>query len=481
MRRLLAVIFSVVVLAAAPPASSQVEFAADGPVLQLQLNEGRLVTLPRPVNFVYVGNPGIVDVDVNTSAPQLMNLVAVGVGETTVSVIDGNGEVMINRRIQVEPNVAKMLEIIEAVIPGYPIKAQAVNGTVLLEGTVDTSDQAETIRGIAERFVGDPALILNRLTVDTPNQVHIRVRVAEVRRDLISQLGIDWQNIAATFGQFSLGLATGNTGVADTILFQSFNQRNILSGGNLGDPLTLGANNDLTLGLNAVIDALANNDLVTLLAEPNLTTLSGENGSILIGGEIPYLVPQQQSITVEFREFGIRLDVTPTVISNDRINLLVAPEVSELTSDGAVDLLIAPEVTVTTPAFRVRRAESTVELGSGQSFVLGGLISADMEQSLAKVPGLGDLPVLGRLFQSETYRRRETELLIIVTPYLVRPADRKDLITAQTDLPLRSDVEGWLGQPREGPPADSRGNFSTSPNQTPEPMSLSGPVGYVME
>ena len=197
--------------------------------------------------------------------------------------------------------------------------------------------------------------------------------------------------------------------------------------------------------VNAAIDALAEEGLVNVLAEPNLTALSGETASFLAGGEFPIPIDNgNNGLTIEFKEFGISLAFTPTVLSADRISLKVRPEVSDLSEKGAITVN-----GLVIPALATRRAETTVELGSGQSFAIGGLMSSDIQNRLSKYPGLGDLPVLGALFRSTRFQSNETELVILVTPYLVRPVDEPAHGAADRRLP---GAERHRAHPR-GPPA----------------------------
>jgi pilus assembly protein CpaC len=234
---------------------------------------------------------------------------------------------------------------------------------------------------------------------------------------------------------------------------------------------------------NLTVDALAQEGLITILAEPNLTATSGQPASFLAGGEFPVPVAGSAAngiatITVAFKEFGIRLDFTPTVIDAQHVSLRVRPEASQLTNTGAVSVPITANNTVTIPALTVRRAETTVELGSGQSFVLAGLLQHTLEQDISKVPGLGDIPILGQLFRSQRFQKNETELVIIVTPYLVKPASTVAALQSPTDgFVTPHDVQTIINGAtyRQTLPAGEKVRVA------PGAQGLVGPVGFRMD
>jgi pilus assembly protein CpaC len=274
------------------------------------------------------------------------------------------------------------------------------------------------------------------------------VRVAEVSRQITKQLGFNWEAIVSP-GNFSFGLATGRNaflGGGATLFPTDFDIDRVIS--RAPSPANVTAIPGSLFGnfqsrratVNTLIDALADQGLITVLAEPNLTAISGQTASFLAGGEFP--IPVQQSgsangaITIEFKQFGVSLAFVPTVLANDHISIKVRPEVSQLSSQGAITL-----DNITVPALTVRRAETTVELGSGDSFAIAGLIQNNTNTDLNKFPGLGDLPVLGPLFRSTSFQRNESELVIIVTPFVVRPANAQALGLPTDGFQPASDLE----------------------------------------
>jgi pilus assembly protein CpaC len=266
----------------------------------------------------------------------------------------------------------------------------------------------------------------NRLAVDTPLTVNLQVRVVEVQRTVTRQLGINWNVLVHDSGGFITGLSVVNR---------------LIDATNLPDHFAIGYNG-ANGSVNAIVDALAQDQLAVILAEPNLTAQSGETASFLAGGEYPIPIAQQSNtISVEYKQYGVSLAFIPTVLSANRISLKVRPEVSELTNQGSVDISNGSQ-TLHIPALTVRRADTTVELASGQSFTIAGLLSDNSTQNARGLPSLGELPVIGALFRSTAFQRGQTELVIVVTPYLVRGVrDPTALVTPTRDMVLSNDLD----------------------------------------
>jgi pilus assembly protein CpaC len=276
--------------------------------------------------------------------------------------------------------------------------------------------------------------------------VTLKVKIAEVNRSLLKQIGVNLFSSDPTSG-FKFGIAQGDTGAAGG---SPFTVGSLLTGGT-----TIGAAGKLFgLDLSGAIDLAEKDGLVSILAEPNLTALSGETASFLAGGEFPIPISQALgSVTIEYKQYGVGLAFTPIVLADGRISMRVRPEVSELSNEGAVklnDFLV--------PALTTRRAETTVELGSGQSFMIAGLLRNSNTNDINKAPFLGDLPILGALFRSTSFRRSETELVIIVTPYLVRPTSGQLALPtngyrAPTDVQRVIEGQTFVGPGRPRPVA----------------------------
>lgn len=397
--------------------------------LNLELNKGRLIALDHAAASVFVADPNIADVQIKS--PKLLYVFARKPGETTVYTVDSSDQVVQGWRLTVTHDLTRLREAFRTYMPEARVQVSSFGDAIVLEGTVKSPQAAEDARVLAARLAGDKNVI-NRLSVRGPNQINLRVRIAEIRRAVVKQIGVNWDALLSA-GSFTFGLATGSPVVAGG----SFLTRNLSSSGSGTADSIFGGLHKGNWDVNTLIDALESEGLVTVLAEPNLTAVSGETASFLAGGEFPIPVPQSNNnVTIEFKKFGVGLSFTPTLLSDGRINLKVQPEVSELTNTGEVRIngfLI--------PAITTRRAETTVELASGQSFAIAGLIQNDVNHDVRRLPGLGDLPILGALFRSDAFQRNESELVILVTPYIVRPTAETAMSAPTDGLKMPSDVE----------------------------------------
>jgi len=421
---------------------------ATGDAFTIELNEGKLIRLNREASSVFIANPGVADVSVKST--RLVYIFGKAPGQTSLFAVDANENVIANMNIVVTHNLSRLQDSLDKLVPNGDIKAESIDGGILLMGTVENATQAEDARRLASHFISKDEEIINRLGVTAPNQINLRVRIAEVSRDIVNAFGLNWEVLYD--GAFSVGLTSVNPyNTAANTLFGS---------GSTGN-----------WDINGLIDALATDSLVTLLAEPNLTALSGETASFLAGGEFPIPVAQDEdSITVAFKEFGVSLSFTPTLIGRGKISMRVRPEVSALSTEAQITL-----ANFVIPSLTTRRAETTVELSSGQSFAIAGLIQDATRQAASKLPGLGDIPILGSLFQSDRFERNETELVIIVTPYIVQPVNPDQL----------SDPSKPFNDPQgEGDPATP---YNTTVRTIPlrdangDPEGDSRPVGFIVE
>jgi pilus assembly protein CpaC len=360
---------------------------------------------------VFIADPAVADVQVRS--PRLIYLFGKTAGETSFFAIDAADRPVDSFPVQVRYDEPALRAALAASLPAADIGIGMANDALVLTGTLASAAEAEDAIEIAQRFVAgqDRKRIVNRLAVSAPTQVNLRVRVVEISRDIVRQFGFNWDALGS-FGDVRVGVMTGNP----VISTDSFG--GVISRNNGTDSL-IGTLKTGKLDINGVIDALDSRGLATVLAEPNLTALSGVPASFLAGGEYPIPVPQADKvITIEYKRFGVSLSFVATVVDGGRINLAVKPEVSQLTSTGALTIS-----GMTVPALTTRRVETVVDLASGQSFAIAGLLQAKGQQDLRKFPGLGEIPVLGELFRSRRFARNETELVVIVTPYLVRPVD----------------------------------------------------------
>ena len=467
-----------------PSATSRVE---------ISVNQGQLVRLAKPVNSVFIADPTIADVQVKS--PTLVYVIGKAAGMTTLYAVSEQDEVVLNTQVRVSFDATRVAQAIHDLVPRSTISVSAVADSLVLSGKVYSASDGDDIRNIAARFVKDPKQLVNKMQVDAPNQVSLRVRVAEVSRDVVKQFGINWTN-AVNNGSIIFGLATGvpalvANSVSTNVLPTASNLTRLeapnqlptgatSSGFNVLESSQLGGQNDnnlfagvrtKSLNLNTLIDALDNHGLVTVLAEPNLTALSGEPASFLAGGEFPVPVPAGNGLVgIDWKKFGVSLDFVATISGGDRISLHVMPEVSELSTQGAIVI-----DSISVPSLTERHAETTVELASGQSFAIAGLLQNNVTQNINKFPWLGDIPMLGQLFRSEAFQRNETELVIIVTPYLVHPIATADRAIAPTDGFVPSTDGQFVVHANE---------YQSHAPAAPAPSggtSLIGPVGFDLE
>ena len=460
--------FTLVALACAPAGAAPKVVAPAGAALQLEVSKGRLIRLDQPASSVFVADPDVADVQVKS--PSLVYVFGKAAGETTLYAVGDGDQVLLNATVVVRHNIQRLEEAIHELEPRSAVNVSTVDDQLVLEGTVFSAAEGEDIRRLAARFVADPKQLLNKMRVNAPNQVNIRVRVAEMSRQTVKQFGFNWQAMFGV-GNFVLGLATGRSFIdaAGNIITRAAGQ---LSADTLNNA-NFGFNSGRT-DVNALLDALENHGLINVLAEPNLSAVSGEPASFLAGGEFPIPVPQGNgTISIEFKKFGVSLNFVATIADGNRINLHVLPEVSQLSTSGAIQVS-----NITIPALTTRRAETTIELSSGQSFAIAGLLQNDITQNLDKFPWLGDVPVLGSLFRSTAFQHQESELVVIVTPYVVRPTDTANrLLTPSDGYAAPSDGRQILNGDVSRPQQLKQGTAPATRSGT----GLIGPAGFDLD
>jgi pilus assembly protein CpaC len=425
--------------------------------MTVEAGTGRVIQLGGPAANLFVADPKVAEAR-PASATSLF-VFGLAVGHTTIAAMDNAGHSVGVYDLLVVPSSAAATlagSAINRALPAQAIKARPTPDGVEISGHVATPAEAERAATAAQSFLGDKQIVANRLQVGESIQVLLRVRIVEMSRTLTRDLGLNWQNLAGRIGNFAtIGLAT------------QFPLNDLTSGATA--PVAAFASFRKT-SVEAIVDALAQDQLVTILAEPNLTTLSGEPASFLAGGEFPVPVAQQQnSISVDFKQYGISLAFVPTVMAGDRINMHVRPEISQLTDQGAVQLT-AGNASIVIPALLVRRADTTVELGSGQSFAIAGLLSDNVTHTGNAVPGLGEIPGIGALFRSDSFKRQESEIVIIVTPFIVHPVGDASALHMPTD--------GWR------PPNDLERILLLRQSGRPTTTAvahISGDVGFIVQ
>lgn len=465
-----AVTLAPVSVAQAAPRVSGVRTATIGKPVEtttLSIGEGQMIALPAAMSDLFVADDKVADVQVRSTTQ--LYLFGKAAGETAVYATDKAGKVIWSSTVRVGTNITSVDAMLKLAMPEAAITATTMNGIVLLTGTVGGPSDIEEAQKLVEQFVGKDTQVVNRLKSAVPLQVALHVKIAEVSREFAKTVGVNLLNRDTT-GGFLFGLAQGRNfgtiGNADYSAFPKvdastrfglpagslslpYNPANdsfLLPPGTQYDLKTLGQGKGTSLAfmgkflgmdLAAAIDLAEADGLVTTLAQPNLTAISGETASFLAGGEIPIPLAQGLgAVSVEFKQYGVSLSFTPTVLSDGRISIRVRPEVSQLTDAGSVKLN-----GFTIPGITTRRAETTVELGSGQAFMIGGLLSNGQNSNVDKAPFLGDLPVLGALFRSNGFKRNETELMIVVTPYLVKPVSPQQIALPTAGLKSATDAE----------------------------------------
>ena len=457
--------------------------------VRLGLNRSMIVELPRDARDVLVSNPGIADAVIRSA--RRIYLTGVAVGEASIFVFDRTDQLIVNLNVEVERDITGLEARLNALIEGARISVDMFNDNIVLSGTVKNANDMRLAEDLANAFVNggrnsqaqqdrdsgsgsassgaggtsvvfsaDPSetnrtsTVVNMLKIEGEDQVHVKVTIAEVNRTAIKQLGVDWA-----------ALDVG--GIFTAVLTNAFPVNPVANAGFIS--IATGGL-PTSSGIAATLNLLEQEGLYRTLAEPTLTAISGESASFLAGGEfpVPTAVGNNNEVTVTFKPFGVSLDFTPVVLSEGRISLRVRTEVSELSPEGGITVR-----DTTLPGIKVRRAVTTLELPSGGSMVMGGLIQDTVRQAISGQPGLMKLPVLGTLFRSRDFQKNETELVIIVTPYLVSPTSVSALARPDDNL---------------SPAGDAAANFLGRLNRlyggygkSPPPGTYHGRYGFIYE
>jgi len=419
--------------------------------LVIESGTGRVITLPAPAANVFVADPKIAEV--RPASALSLFVFGVAAGRTTVAALDSEGHAIAQYDITVQPSAfgaSQAQAMISRLVPGSRVQVQPQSKGLLLSGSVGSASDAAQAVAIAKGFATEGQAVETQVGVQAPVQVTLSVRIAQMSRQVVRNLGINWS---------AIGNVGSNMQISPALTLSA-----------VGTAAALPAVAGKGFGFNGIIDALANDNLAHILAEPNLTVMSGQPASFQVGGEFPIPVGQQNgAITIAFKSFGVMLTFLPTVLSDGRINIHVKPEVSDLDPADGIQLG-SGNTTFKVPALRVRRAESTVELGSGQSFAIAGLLEQSTVDNGTIVPGLGDVPILGALFRDNQFNRQETELVILVTPYIVRPVDnRADLRMPSENYRQPTDIERILYLKQVGN------------SQTRVPVSIPGNAGFMVQ
>lgn len=387
--------------------------------LTIEQNMGKAIPLAESVGEVFVANPEIADIQLNgTSAAYVFGKKP---GNTTIFATDHDGKVVLKLQLRITHNLQQLNQTAKTSFPEENIKFDSTPAGIVINGKPSSPAVAKNIENIATGFISKEEKITNNMTVSSPTQILLKVKIAEINRSVLHKFDINWSALINSPRKLSYGLLMGR----EPMGANGFQRSTAIPQMN-----SYGARfNNGVSSYTALLDALDQEGLGTVLAEPNLVAVSGETASFLVGGEFPYPVPQDRNITIEFKQFGISLSFTPTVMGSDMISLRVRPEVSELDDQSSISIPIGDGASVVkVPGLKTRRAETSVELADGQSLAIAGLISSKIANSYSSLPGIDSIPILGALFRSTEFKRDQTELVIIVTPYVVKPADNpKDL------------------------------------------------------
>ncbi|MGY3342607.1 pilus assembly protein CpaC [Bradyrhizobium sp. USDA 4474] len=452
----LALLFPIAVTAQTKSSGEPQRAAPDGNTgtLNLTSSQGKTVRLNGPAASIFVADPAIADYQ----APSNTTIFVFGKksGRTSLFALNDKGEALAELRVVVTQPIEDLRAALKAEVGDYPIQVSYTPRGAMLSGTAPSADVVELARKVTEQFLGAGSLVVNKIQVAGSLQVNLSVRVAEVSRSAVKDLNINF-SASGPNGAF---LVTGKPGGSSAAAGAA------AGGGTIGIGFSAGKTN-----LSAVLDALASEHLASILAEPNLTAMSGEAASFLAGGEFPIPVMQDnRQVSVQFRQFGVSLEFVPTVLNNNQINVRVKPEVSELSSEGEVKIN-----GMAVPALSTRRASTVVELASGQSFAIGGLIRRNFNTDVDEFPWLGDVPILGALFRSSSFQKRETELVIIVTPYIVRPGPNPNRMSTPSErISPPSDAGRILTNTVARPPRDRDAPRASAPG-------LTGSAGFIIE
>ena len=477
----------------------RVDLGAGATAQTVTLPQGRsaVVELPVDARDVLVSNPLVAEAVLRT--PRRIFVLGMKSGVSDAVFFDAAGRRILTLNIRVDQNTSALADTINRVLPGSHVQVESLNDSVILSGMVANAADADKALQLARATVAKPEMVLNMLGIAGKDQVMLKVRIVEMQRSVIKQLGFNWQAVINEAGspQFVLGTAA-SYGISGALLGgltagatqNTTTQPEIMA----FDPKT-GAY-DLpevcttcptattqttsgSQGLNKAtgnIQAFERVGLIRNLAEPNLTAVSGESANFLVGGEFPVPTGEDNTgkVSITFQPYGVGLGFTPVVLSGGRISLKLSTEVSELSNQGSFSLGTGSGgPTLVVPSLTVRRAQTTVELPSGGAMMIAGLLQDTSNQDLDSIPGVKDIPILGALFRSRDFTSGQTELVVIVTPYIVGAASPADMQTPADGLRIANDIDtdllGRLNQTYKHPPEATAGR------------TYQGPYGYVVE
>lgn len=466
-----------VVVASAPPsaAQDQVLKVMEGTAsnnIKVALNRAIVMESDVPFAELSVANPSIADIA--TLSDRTIYVLGKAPGRTTLTLLGADGRLITNVEVQVAPDIAEFKERLRQILPDEEIEVRTANDGIVLSGRVSGARKLARALELGERYA--PGRVTNLMVVGGTQQVMLKVKFAEMARSVAKNLG-------ASVAYNTTGSSLVNSGATGTLSSDANVQ--YMTGQATGGITSSASRNGVmvfglgsgTIGAALMIEALESKGLVRTLAEPNLVALSGKSASFLAGGEYPIPVASSSGTAVEYKPFGIQLNFTPTVVDDDLISLAMKAEVSSI--DNTVTVTQSGGITVN--GFKTRATSTTVELRDGQSFAIAGLIQDDFQDSIAQLPWIGDMPVLGALFRSTSYERRQSELVIIVTAHLVT-ATRGEALAVPTDrirVPTEAELF-MLGRASAGRIEDTNSGSGSGAGEVAT-QDFSSSYGYVME
>ncbi len=465
-------------------------FAAGGK-FYVPVNRSEIVTSPVTMAEVIVANPEIADIYVHGN--DKLSIIGKQLGETSVRLFDEKNNLIRDINVMVTYDLPSIRKALHEFLPYERVGVEMINTKIALTGEISSMSAANTAMQIASQYIvpsrapndiqlqegserdGPYPGIINLMSMTAGQQVMLRIRVGEIQRSALKNLGVSL-DVVKSSGNLPFEIATGGflTGGRSFLgpLFSGNEAQGDVNFSPDSRGVGIGAwrNSSGTTGIGAAIEALEQDGLFKTLAEPNLVSLSGEEAEFLAGGEFPIPVSQgDNGIAVDYKPFGVSVRFTPFVLSENRIRIQVMPEVSEVSNAGSVQIATG----VSVPAFNVRRASTTVELAPGESFMIAGLIQDSMQSTIEQLPGIGEVPILSSLFRSTSYQRQETELILAVTPYIVDPLKSSDIRLPSDDFRPASFMESVF--------YGALGTLNGDAQRISQTPSLEGPIGFMVD
>jgi pilus assembly protein CpaC len=414
--------------------------AADIPAkvrfLAIGIGKSVIIDLPRDVKDVLVADPKIANAVIRSA--QRAYIIGAAVGQTNVVFFDADGRQISSYDIAVKRDLNGVRTALRQLLPSSGIQAEGIGDGIMLTGSVSSPIEAQQAGDLAARLVGGADKVLNSIVVKGRDQVMLKVTVAEVQRSIIKQLGVDL-SASMNYGTAVVNFNNSNPFTANGAPLVSGNSTSVSALNKAGLP-----------SVTATLRAMESAGVIRTLAEPNLTAISGEAATFIVGGEFPFPTGVtcqttaagavgQCSPSIAFKKFGISLNFTPVVLTEGRISLRVMTEVSEVSTDNSITIS-----GITVPSITTRRAETTLEIPSGGSMAMAGLIQEETKQAVNGMPGIDQVPVLGQLFRSQDFMKSQTELMVLVTPYVVRAVAQKELSRPDDGFAPASDIQSSL-------------------------------------